>query len=227
MTAFYGLAAAGRHAPPRGTNVLDGGAPFYGVYRTKDDRWVSVGALEPQFYATLVGLLGLTDAPEMAAQNDRSTWPAMRERLTATFASETREHWCAILEGTDACFAPVLELDEAPAHPHNVARGVFVTVDGVPQPGPAPRFSRTTTATPTAAPTPGADTLAGLREWGIPADELDRLVAAGTIHQPGTDGAAGGAAPGATGASATPGTERPGVDRDAGHTQDANGGSIG
>ncbi|CAB4900723.1 unannotated protein [freshwater metagenome] len=232
MTAFYGLAASGQHTPPRGSNVLDGGAPFYGVYRTKDDRWVSIGALEPQFYATLIGLLGLADAPEMAAQGDPSTWPAMRERFAATFASETREHWCGILEGTDACFAPVLELDEAPHHPHNVARDVFVTVDGVPQPGPAPRFSRTQTAAPTVAPAPGADTLEGLRAWGIPADELDRLLAAGTIHQPGAggDAAADEAAPGAAEGRGTgrPAAPEPADDvRDTRHTKDAHGGSIG
>jgi alpha-methylacyl-CoA racemase len=183
MTAFFGLHAAGQHTAPRGSNVLDGGAPFYGVYRTKDDRWVSVGALEPQFYAALIQGMGLQDAPETAAQNDRSTWPAMRERFTATFASRTRDEWTAILGDTDACFAPVLELDEAPAHPHNVARGVFVDVDGVPQPGPAPRFSRTTADAPTPAPRPGADTLEGLAAWGVPADRLERLVADGVVAQ--------------------------------------------
>jgi alpha-methylacyl-CoA racemase len=183
MTAFFGLHAAGQHTAPRGSNVLDGGAPFYGVYRTKDDRWVSVGALEPQFYAALIQGMGLQDAPETAAQNDRSTWPAMRERFTATFASRTRDEWTAILGDTDACFAPVLELDEAPAHPHNVARGVFVDVDGVPQPGPAPRFSRTPADAPTPAPRPGADTLEGLAAWGVPADRLERLVADGVVAQ--------------------------------------------
>jgi len=187
MTAFYGLAAGGQHTPPRGSNVLDGGAPFYGVYRTKDDRWVSIGALEPQFYATLIRLLGLEGAPETAAQHDRATWPAMRARFAATFASRTRDEWCAVLEGTDACFAPVLEMDEAPEHPHNVARGVFVDVDGVRQPGPAPRFSRTAPDAPTAPPRPGGDTLEALADWGVPADRLERLAADGTIAQAADD----------------------------------------
>lgn len=182
MAAFYGLRAAGQHGA-RGTNLLDGGAPFYAVYRTADDRWVTVGALEPQFYATLVGLLGLQDDPAFQDQHDRSRWPAMRERLTATFATETREHWCGLLEGTDACFAPVLDMDEAAEHPHNAARGVFVPVGDETQPGPAPRFSRTVPATPTAPPAPGADTLSALEEWGIDPGRLRALAAAGVVHQ--------------------------------------------
>lgn len=182
MTPFFGLRAAGQHGA-RGENVLDGGAPFYAVYRTADDRHVTIGALEPQFYATLVELLGLEDDPAFQDQHDRGRWPAMRERLTATFAGGTREHWCGLLEGTDACFAPVLDMDEVAAHPHNRDRDVLVTVDGVPQPGPAPRFSRTVPDAPSPAPVPGADTLEALREWGLAPERLRDLAAAGTIHQ--------------------------------------------
>jgi len=181
MTAFYGLHAAGQHGP-RGTNLLDGGAPFYATYRTKDDRWVAVGALEPQFYAELVRRLDLADDPAMADQHDRATWPAMRACLAARFRERTRDEWCARLEGTDACFAPVLEVAEAPQHPANVARDVFVEVDGVVQPRPAPRFSGTPTATPTAPPVPGADTVDGLRDWGVDGERLTALVAAGAIR---------------------------------------------
>jgi alpha-methylacyl-CoA racemase len=180
MTAFHGLQAAGQHGP-RGTNLLDGGAPFYSVYRTKDDRWVSVGALEPQFFATLRRLLELDDAPELADQHDRSAWPAMRARLAARFRERTRDEWCVLLEGTDACFAPVLDVAEAPEHPAHVARGVFADVGGVVQPRPAPRFSGTPTAAPTPPPVAASDTAAGLRAWGIAAERIAALAAAGAI----------------------------------------------
>lgn len=182
MTMFFGLRAAGQHGA-RGTNLLDGGAPFYAVYRTADDRWITVGALEPQFYATLLDRLGLADDPLFARQHDRSRWPAMRERLAALFAGAPRAHWCDLLEGGDTCFAPVLDLDEAPDHAHNRDRGTFVDVGGVVQPGPAPRFSRTVPDAPSLPPRPGADTIAGLRDWGVPAARIDALVAAGVVRQ--------------------------------------------
>ncbi|WP_026912627.1 CaiB/BaiF CoA transferase family protein [Patulibacter minatonensis] len=184
MTAFFGLHAAGQQRLERSSNILDGGAPFYAVYGTKDGRWVSVGALEPQFYALLIDLLGLADAPECADQHDRSAWPAMRATFERTFATRTRDEWDEILGGTDACYAPVLDLAEAPGHPHNVERGVFVDVGGTPQPGPAPRFSRTTPDPPTAPPAPGADTVEALAAWGVPPETIDRLREAGTIYQP-------------------------------------------
>lgn len=183
MTAFYGMHAAGAHSTTRGSNVLDGGAPFYGVYRTGDDRWIAVGALEPPFYATLLRLLELTDDPAFADQHDREAWPAMRTVLTRTFAGRTRREWCDLLEGTDACVAPVLDLDEAPHHPHNVAREVFVDVDGTLLPGPAPRFSRTRCAAPTATPGPAADTVAALRDWGIGEERVAQLLADGVVRQ--------------------------------------------
>ena len=124
----------------RGTNVLDGAAPFYEVYETADGKWLSVGPIEPQFWALLLDRLGLSDDPALADRNDAATWPEGKARLEALFRTRTRDEWCALLEDSDACVAPVLSLAEAPAHPHNVARGTFMTVDGLVQPAPAPRF---------------------------------------------------------------------------------------
>jgi alpha-methylacyl-CoA racemase len=129
----------GRWPGGRGENLLDGGAPFYGVYATADARHVSIGALEPRFYAELIQRMGL-DPASLPGQYDTARWPELRARLTEAFRSKTRDAWCALLEGTDACFAPVLTLDEARTHPHNVHRGTIVEVGGVHQPAPAPRF---------------------------------------------------------------------------------------
>ena len=125
----------------RGTNMLDSGAPFYDTYETSDGELVSIGSIEPQFYALLLEKLGLTDDPLFDAQFDRASWPAQNERLTAIFLAKTRDEWCALMEGSDVCFAPVLSMAEAAEHPHNVARGTFIERDGVAQPAPAPRFS--------------------------------------------------------------------------------------
>src|SRR5215211_743357 len=141
-TQLHELLAAGLWTDRRGANLLDGGAPFYGVYETADGRHLAVGALEPQFWAELLERLGL-DAAELPAQLDRNGWPELRERLAALFRTRPRDEWCELLAGTDACVAPVLGLGEAPAHRHNRARGTFVDVGGVVQPAPAPRFSRT------------------------------------------------------------------------------------
>ena len=146
---MYGFKANGWWNNVRGTNMLDGGAHFYGTYRCADGRHVAIGAIEPQFYATLRARCGLDD-PDFDPQMDATRWPALSDKLAALFATRTRDAWCELLEGSDACFAPVLDWDEAPNHPHNVARGTFVEVDGVVQPGPAPRFSRTPAATPRA-----------------------------------------------------------------------------
>ena len=140
-TLFHGMRAEGLWSEP-GTNVLDGGAPFYNVYETADHRYVTIGAGEPQFYAELVKLLGLGDEL-IGQQSDPSTWADAKRQLTDVFKTKTRDEWCALLEGTNTCFAPVLSMDEAPKHPHHVARGTFVEIDGVVQPAPAPRFSRT------------------------------------------------------------------------------------
>jgi alpha-methylacyl-CoA racemase len=137
-----GLRAHGLWSGARGTNLLDGGAPFYATYACADGRFIAVGAIEPQFYAQLLALTGASD-PAFARQWDRDGWPALKDKFAALFATRTRDAWCALLEGTDACFAPVLDMDEAPRHPHNAARATFVDVDGVTQPAPAPRFSRT------------------------------------------------------------------------------------
>jgi len=143
-TLFYGLRHAGIWQDARGANLLDGGAPFYDCYECGCGGFVAVGALEPQFYALLLSKLGLEDSPVFAgAQMDRSAWPARKALLAETFKARPRAEWCALLEGSDACFAPVLDWAEAPEHPHNQARGTFARVDGITQPGPAPRFSRT------------------------------------------------------------------------------------
>jgi alpha-methylacyl-CoA racemase len=160
-------------------NVLRGDAHFYNVYRCADGRWITLGPLEPQFYQVLREKLGLSDA-DWEAQYDAARWPALRARLADIFAGKTRDEWCALLEGCDACFAPVLELDEASAHPHNVARGTFVVVDGVTHPAPAPRFSRTPGAA-SASPQRGADGAAVLRECGFDEAAMDALRAAGAM----------------------------------------------
>jgi alpha-methylacyl-CoA racemase len=166
MTLFYGMHAAGKWEDRRRTNLLDGGAPFYDTYRCADGKWISVGALEPQFYALLLqktGAAGRLVQPQM----ERESWPAMQQALREIFATRTRQQWCELLENTDACFAPVLSLSEAPAHPHNRARGTFVELAGVIQPAPAPRFS----ATPSSIQWPPAPVNRGarqaLKDWGV------------------------------------------------------------
>jgi len=141
-TFIYGLLASGFWSDEVGTNMLDSGAHYYDVYETSDSKYVSIGSIEPQFYAELRRLLGLDD-PRWDAQNDKTAWPALKEELAAVFRTRTRDEWCEILEGSDVCFAPVLHPREAPAHPHNAARGTFTEVAGITQPRPAPRFSRT------------------------------------------------------------------------------------
>jgi alpha-methylacyl-CoA racemase len=141
MSMFWGMRAIGMWNEERGTNLLDTGAHFYEVYECADGKYVSLGSIEPQFYAELVKLGGL-DAKEYP-QLDRAGWPDMKRRLAAVFKRKTRAEWCAIMEGSDVCFAPVLAMSEAPSHPHNAARKTFIQVSGVTQPAPAPRFSRT------------------------------------------------------------------------------------
>jgi alpha-methylacyl-CoA racemase len=142
MTAFHGLVAAGLTTHERGTNALDTGAHFYNAYECADGRWISVAAIEGKFYSELLRRLDI-DPATMSPQLDREHWPEAQDRLAALFKTRTREEWCQLLEGTDACFAPVLTTDEAPHHPHNKARGTYIEIDGVVQPAPAPRFSRT------------------------------------------------------------------------------------
>jgi alpha-methylacyl-CoA racemase len=179
-TQFHELLAAGLWREERGANLLDGGAPFYGVYETADGRHLAVGALEPQFWAELLERLGL-DAAELPAQLDRNGWPELRERLAALFRTRPRDEWCELLAGTDACVAPVLGLGEAPAHRHNRARGTFVDVGGVVQPAPAPRFSRTPPDPPQPPARPGEHTDQALADWGVAPEEVARLRATGAI----------------------------------------------
>jgi alpha-methylacyl-CoA racemase len=178
-TFLHGMRAAGMWRDERGTNLLDGGAPFYDTYETADGRHVAVGALEPQFYAELVARLGL-DGEELPAQMDPAGWPVLRARLREVFKQRTRAQWAAVFEGTDACVAPVLTLGEAPGHPHNAARGTFTDVGGVVQPAPAPRFSRTPCATPDPPGAAGADTDAVLAAIGLTPQEIEALRERGT-----------------------------------------------
>lgn len=142
MTIIYGLKAMGTWTNERGANMLDGGAHFYGTYECADGKYVAIGSIEPQFYALLFQKMGL-DPAAFQEQMNKARWPELKEKLAQVFKTKTREEWCALMEGSDVCFAPVLDLDEAPQHPHNVARETFVEIDGVTQPAPAPRFSRT------------------------------------------------------------------------------------
>jgi len=169
MSVMYSLRKAGIWSDERDANLLDGGAHFYDVYETADGEYVSIGSLEPQFYALLLEQTGLKDDPAFAAQMDRQQWPALSAKMAAAIKTKTRAEWTAIMEGTDVCFAPVLSMAEAPEHPHNAARGAFVEVDGVTQPAPAPRFSRTPGAIQGPARAPGSDTEAVLAAWGVAA----------------------------------------------------------
>jgi alpha-methylacyl-CoA racemase len=178
LSMFYGLRAAGLWRDARGSNLLDGGAPFYDTYRCADGGYVAVGALEPQFWAVLVATLELDDLP---AQHDTARWPELRQRLAETFASRTRDQWAGVFEGLDACVAPVLTLGEAAQHPHLAARGVVVEQDGVPQPAAAPRFSRTPSAPGGTPPSPGADTRTALADWGFADDEISSLLDDGAV----------------------------------------------
>ncbi|GAA0464560.1 CoA transferase [Actinoplanes capillaceus] len=150
MTFLHGFLAEGRWPGGRGQNLLDGGAPFYDTYQASDGGYLAVGSLEPQFYAALLQGLGLDDDPDLPGQFDVAAWPELRRRFTERFASRTRDEWASIFEGLDACVSPVLSLTEAPDHPHNRARNAFIEVDGVVQPAPAPRLSRTPAPTPEA-----------------------------------------------------------------------------
>lgn len=177
---MYGFKAAGSWSNQRGENLLDGGAPFYDTYTCADGKYVSIGAIEPQFYSLLMQLCGIED-PAFETQMDTHCWPMLKYRLADAFRMKTRDEWRALLEGTDVCFAPVLNWDEAPEHPHNRARETFITIDGVIQPAPAPRFSRTRPQVPDAPATAGAHSEAILQDWGISSEVIKHLIQAGTI----------------------------------------------
>jgi alpha-methylacyl-CoA racemase len=163
---FWSLRACGLWTDQRGSNLLDSGTPFYDTYACADGRYVAVGALEQRFYAALLAGLGLIEA-DLPGQLDPSGWPVLRQRFTDAFASRSRDEWMAVFEGTDACVAPVLSFAEVPEHPHIAARGTVITLGGVPQAAPAPRFSRTRPDRPTPPPKPGADTADVLADWDI------------------------------------------------------------
>jgi alpha-methylacyl-CoA racemase len=182
MAPVWGFAMHGLITDDRGTNLLDTGAHFYDVYETEDGEYVSVGAIETQFYAALLEGLGLA-GEELPAQMDHSAWPAMKERFAAIFRTRTRDEWCEVFDGSDACFAPVLRMSEAGTDPHMASRSTFVQSGGVDQPGPAPRFSRTPGAIRNPPPPFGADTDATLADWGFSADEIAKLHEAGAIAQ--------------------------------------------
>ncbi|MEK9660608.1 MAG: CaiB/BaiF CoA-transferase family protein, partial [Alphaproteobacteria bacterium] len=184
MTPIYGLHASGFWKDSRATNILDGAAPFYGAFECADGRFVSIGSIEPKFYALLLDRLGLADAG-LPAQMDRERWPEIKAKFAETFRTKTRDEWCAVMEGSDVCFAPVLSLDEAADHPHNAHRQNFVEIDGIRHPAPAPRFSRTPGRISAPPVTPGADTEGGLADWGFAPDEIAALTAAGAVGRHG------------------------------------------
>ncbi len=178
MTSIYGSYAGGLYNGERGTNVTDGGAYYWDTYQCADGHYISIAPIEPKFRAELLAKLGLANASPAL---DDMPVEAAREKLRSLFKTKTRAEWSALLEGTDACFAQVLSLEDAPKHPHNVARKTFITVDGVVQPAPAPRFSRTVPGTPTPPESEGYSTVRALADWGIPASEIDRLASKGVL----------------------------------------------
>ncbi len=180
LSPFYGMMAMGMWTKERMDNRLDGGAHYYGSYACSDGKFISIGSIEPQFYALLLELCEIDD-PEFAKQNDKQHWASLRGKLEALFVTQTRDHWCALLEGTDVCFAPVLDLQEAPQHPHNLARQSFVEIDGVTQPAPAPRFSRTPTTVQAPAAMAGEHSEEILNDWGFAPDEILALQQSGAI----------------------------------------------
>jgi alpha-methylacyl-CoA racemase len=180
MSMIYGTYAAGYWRDERGSNRLDSGAPWYDVYETKDGKWIAVGATEHSFYLNTLKVLGLNPA-DFADQHDRAGWPALKEAFRRAFRARTRDEWVAAFDGTETCFSPVLSLAEAPAHPHQRARGNFIEVDGVLQPAPAPRFSRSRGAVQGPPPQVGEHTEQVLGEWGFSAEEMRRLRQVGGI----------------------------------------------
>jgi len=180
MGFFYTMQAGGMFQDKRGSNILDGAAPFYDTYETLDNKYVAVGAIEPHFYKLLLKHTGIDD-PEFKDQMNQSKWPKLKEKIAAVFKTKTRDQWCKTMEGTDACFAPVLSLEEAPEHPHNVARKTFVKMDGVVQPAPVPRFSRTKPEMRSKPHSPGQDTRDVLGDFGFNIDEIKTLITKGVI----------------------------------------------
>ena len=180
MSMFWAMKSIGmfnENAP--GTNLLDTGAHFYDVFQCQDDKYISIGSIEPQFYALLLEKTGLTDDPAFAKQMDPSQWPTLKAKLQDVIKQKTQAQWCAIMEGTDVCFAPVLTMTEATQHPHHIARNTFIDIAGVTQPAPAPRFSRTSPETPTPPAHAGQHSTQILNEWGI--SNINELLASGAV----------------------------------------------
>lgn len=180
MASAYGMYASGLTNGRRGENIVDSGSHFYDVYETADGKFISIASIEAKFYAELLQRLGMEDEV-LPEQMDRQGWPEIKERLTKLFRTKSRQEWCDLLEGTDVCFGPVLDYDEAPEHPHNRARETFIEIDGVAQPAPTPRFSRTPSAVQRPPSEPGADTEEGLLAWGFSRADVERLRQAGAI----------------------------------------------
>jgi alpha-methylacyl-CoA racemase len=180
MSMFYGFKASGMWLDEKGRNMLDGGAHFYDTYETADGKWISLGSIEPQFYTLLLEKAQISD-PEFEHQMDRAKWPALKEKVARVIKTKSRAEWDAAMEGTDVCYAPVLSLAEAPQHPHNKARRTFIEIEGVTQPGPAPRFSRTKPEVQGPPPQAGAHTDAILKDWGFASADIAALKTAGAI----------------------------------------------
>ncbi len=180
LSPFYGLMAMNMWTNNRESNKLDGGAHYYGCYVCADDKYISIGSIEPQFYSLLLDKCGISD-PQFTAQQDQKQWPQLREKLAAVFRTKTRREWCEIMEGTDVCFAPVLGIGDAPQHPHNQARNTFVNVNGVTQPAPAPRFSRTQGAIQSPAALVGEHSEQILADWGYTETDIAQLRSAKAI----------------------------------------------
>jgi alpha-methylacyl-CoA racemase len=183
MAGIYGFLAGGMWRDERGANILDTGAPWYGVYETKDGKWVSIGSIEKRFYADLLERLGIA-GEDLPRQHDRTGWPTLAKRFAEVFKTRTRDEWCAVFADSDACFAPVLAMKEVAAHPHNVARATFVERDGVVQPAPGPRFSRTPAEIAGPSKAAGADSEAVLKAAGYSPSEIAAFIEAGVVSTP-------------------------------------------
>lgn len=183
MNAIFGIMNRGGWSDNRGTNLLDGGSHFYNTYETGDGKWISVGSIEPQFYALLLEKCGLEGRSDLPDQMSRDDWPALKNDLVTIFKTKTRDEWDEIMLGTDICYAPVLTFDEARAHPHNAARKTFLEQDGIHQAAPAPRFSRTEVELPSSSGAPGAETRGILAVAGFDEAEVEALTSSGAVSQ--------------------------------------------
>ncbi|MGH9300569.1 MAG: CaiB/BaiF CoA transferase family protein [Acidimicrobiales bacterium] len=180
MSMFWGFSAVGMWKEERGVNLLDTGAHFYDVYETSDNKFVSIGSIERQFYSELLRLTGL-DTESLPDQMDRDQWPNMKDKLANVIRTKSRAQWCELMEGTDVCFAPVLTMAEAALHPHNQARHTFIEIEGVTQPAPAPRFSRTRAEVSRPASRPGENTDEVLADWGFDSEDVAKLRSSGAV----------------------------------------------